>query len=176
MALFCPDAVRRSWRIAVDIVERQRAVRPRNRGSLLDTTLRPAPNLNQPPAQWVTTGVKRSRRETDHSSPPSANLRVSGVIPLLHPMCFYGVRGNDYRSTWEEVVWRKWRGDGHRQWLECPVKVNKASFRIAFLRPLCRVKRWCQGFRSSGMLRCVLVLTDPDVSGYRSAFIFKRCS
>lgn len=86
---------RRSWRSVVDIATRLQAVRPRNRGSLLGKTLKPAVSLTRPPIQWepdaLSTRVKRPRRETDHSSARSAKVKTEWSYASPPPICFYGV-------------------------------------------------------------------------------------
>jgi hypothetical protein len=49
----------------------------------------PAPGPTRPPIQWITgalsLGVKRQERETDHSPPSSAEVRIRGAtLPLPH--------------------------------------------------------------------------------------------
>jgi hypothetical protein len=55
---------------------------------LFNTASRTALGLTQPPIQWIpvalSLGVKRPRRETDHSPPSSAEVkRMRGAILLL---------------------------------------------------------------------------------------------
>jgi hypothetical protein len=73
------------------------AGRPRGRSSSpsrvknfhFSTSSRPALGPTQPPIQWVpvalSTGVKRPRRETDHSPPTIAEVKKCGIIhPVRH--------------------------------------------------------------------------------------------
>jgi hypothetical protein len=54
----------------------------------------PRPNLGptQFPSQWIlrtlASGVKRQRREADHSPPPNAELKDGGALPPLSPYFF----------------------------------------------------------------------------------------
>jgi hypothetical protein len=60
-----------------------------DRGSNPGTVSRLALGATQLPVQWVpraiSTGIKRPRREVDHSHPSTAEVRNGGAIPsLLH--------------------------------------------------------------------------------------------
>jgi len=62
---------------------------------LLATTSRPVLGTTQPPIQWVqgalSPGVKRSRREADHSPPPSAELKNTWSYTSTPPTRLHGV-------------------------------------------------------------------------------------
>jgi hypothetical protein len=77
-----------------------RAGRPRGRSSslgrvmnfLLSTTSRPTLGSTQPPIQWVlgalSPGVQRPRREADHSSPASAEVKKMRIYTSAPPYAF----------------------------------------------------------------------------------------
>jgi hypothetical protein len=57
---------------------------------LFSTASRPTLRSTQPPIQWVpgalSTGVKRQRREADHSPPFNGEVKEGGVIAPLSNM------------------------------------------------------------------------------------------
>jgi hypothetical protein len=59
---------------------------------LFTTASRPALRPTQPPIQWVldalSLGVKRPRRETGHSFPPSAEVKNAWSYTSIHPYVF----------------------------------------------------------------------------------------
>jgi hypothetical protein len=63
--------------------------------SLISTSSRPALGSTQPLIQWaqwtLSTGVKRSRREADHSPPASAEVRKMWIYISTPPMRLGGV-------------------------------------------------------------------------------------
>jgi hypothetical protein len=55
---------------------------------LFSTSSRSALGPTQPPNQWVTPGVKRSRREADHSPPASAKVKQMWTYTSTSPYTF----------------------------------------------------------------------------------------
>jgi hypothetical protein len=59
---------------------------------LFSTAPRPTLGPNQPPIQWVpgalSPGVKRPRREIDHSPQSRVGVKIDGGIPPLPPYVF----------------------------------------------------------------------------------------